>query len=308
MRIAVFGLPNQIIHTLDALRDAEHSISVVIPPTPTHQAHQLVIKYAQSKNIPCIFFQQSPLEPDFLKTFSTFAPDVAFVCGFDKLIPPELLKIPRLGFINFHPSYLPDYRGGNAYFYTIAEGEKTAGATAHFIDEHFDTGDIIYQEKINLDTHETMGTLANKAERTLAQLAVRIANELREGKILPRKPQPTGEFKEATSIIPDRGDTIIHWDKPAVMIERFVRACNPFYDAITRFRGKMFIILQGSAVPGITAKATPGTIVKCTGTELLILTAQGCFAPTVIQYDNYVIGTIDRFIEIVQPQVGELLS
>ena len=308
MRIAVFGLPNQIIHTLEALLEAEHSISVIIPPHPGHLAHQPVVAYAQAKNIPCIFFQKSPDEPEFLQAFSTFAPDIAFVCGFDKLIPPQLRALPRLGFINFHPSVLPDYRGGNAYFYMIANGETTAGVTAHFMDEHFDTGDIIYQERFELGTQETMGTLANKAENSLAKLAVRIADELRAGKTLPRKPQPDGEFKQATSILPERGDTTIHWDTPAVMIERFVRACNPFYGAITHFRGKMVVILQGTVIADKTAKAAPGAIVHCTDTELWILTKQGCYKPSVIQYDNYCIGTIDRFIHIAQPNVGELLS
>lgn len=307
MRIAVFGLPNQIIHTLNALLQAQHTIAVIVPPAPTHQAHAPVVQYALAKNIPCLFFEKSPLEPDFINKLSSYNPDVAFVCGFDKLIPPEILKIPRQGIINFHPSYLPDYRGGNAYFFMLKNGEPTAGATAHFMDEHFDTGDIIYQEQFALSSHETMGTLANKAEQALAKLAVRIANELLAGTPLPRTKQPTGVFKKATSILPERGDTVIQWNTPAITLERFVRACNPFYGAITKFRGKMFIILQANTHSEQTTVA-PGTIINCNADELRIATSTGSISPTVVQYDNYLIGTIDRFIKEIQPKSGEILQ
>lgn len=307
MRIAVFGLPNQIIHTINALLKAQHTIPVIIPPAPNHQAHTVVVQYAQAKKIPCLFFEKSPKEHAFIEALAQYKPDVAFVCGFDKLIPPEILKIPPLGFINFHPSYLPDYRGGNAYFYIIKNGETISGVTAHYMDEHFDTGDIIYQKQYPISDHETMGTLANKAEEELAKLAVRIANELREGKKIPRTPQPKGIFKKATSILPERGDTKINWNTSAEKIERFIRACNPFYGAITTFRNKLFVILQAQVSTEKTT-AAPGTIIKCTSNELLIATENGSISPTVIQYDNYMIGTIDRFIQEINPTVGEILN
>lgn len=307
MRIAVFGLPNQIIHTLDALLQAKHQVAVIIPPTPTHQAHAPVVQYAKLKNIPYLFFNESPLEATFIDKFKTYQPDVAFVCGFDKLIPTELLKIPDKGFINFHPSYLPDYRGGNSYFYMLCNGEQTAGVTAHFMDEHFDTGDIIYQEKYTLSPQETIGTLANKAEQELAIIAVRIANELRAGKTLPRTPQPLGKFKTAQSVIPERGDTRINWHLSAINIERLVRACNPFYGALTSFRGKMLIILQARIDPKPTTDA-PGKIIKCTDHELWIATGEGSIIPTVIQYDNYMLSTTDRFIQEIKPLLEESLQ
>lgn len=304
MRIAVFGLPNQIIHTVNALLLEGHNIVVIIPPNPHHQAHTPVVNYAQTKNIPTLYFETSPLEKAFIESLKNYAPEVIFVCGFDKLIPPEILKLPPLGCINFHPSYLPDYRGGNSYFYMILNGETTAGVTAHYMDEHFDTGDIIYQEKYELSPQETMGTLANKAEQSLAKLALRIANELRAGKKIPRQPQPQGEFKKAKSIIPERGDNRINWGTPALEIERFVRACNPFYGTITTFRNKLFVIFAAKVHPEKT-EAAPGIIVFCSDTELRIATGQGTIIPSVIQYDNYLIGTSEHFIQEIHPQAGE---
>ena len=307
MRIALFGLPNQVFHAYLALTEAGHTITVIIPPTPAHQAHQAVCAFAKAQNTPVLFFNQSPLEKPFIQALQSFIPDVIFVCGYDKLIPPEILQIPPLGCINFHPALLPDYRGGNSYFYMLLQGETIAGVTAHYMDEEFDTGDIIYQESFTIEKHETMGSLANKSEQTAAQLAVRIADELVAKKEIPRSPQPEGIFKKAFSVIPERGDTCIQWRSPAYAIERLVRACNPFYGALTTFRGKPFIILQGEIIINTSTNVLPGTIVKCTETELWIMTAHGCFAPTVVQYDNYLIGSIERIITTISPKVGEIL-
>ena len=86
-------------------------------------------------------------------------PDVAIVCSFNFLLPKELYEIPKFGTINCHPSLLPDYRGANPYFHVINNNEKQTGITFHYVDETFDTGDIITQIPVDIYENDTMGSL-----------------------------------------------------------------------------------------------------------------------------------------------------
>jgi methionyl-tRNA formyltransferase len=84
-------------------------------------------------------------EKDLVAFINKINPDVGCVASFNQLLPIEIIKIPRFGIINFHPTLLPKYRGPNAWFWMYHEMETEGGATIHFIDEGEDTGDILKQ-------------------------------------------------------------------------------------------------------------------------------------------------------------------
>lgn len=84
--------------------------------------------------------------PRTLATLADIKPDVAFVACFSERIPPEMLTLPHHGFLNLHPSLLPAYRGPHPLFWCFQRGETNTGMTLHFMDEGFDTGDIVLQE------------------------------------------------------------------------------------------------------------------------------------------------------------------
>ena len=87
-----------------------------------------------------ITFDKSMQEESFLRKVKSVQPDLAVVCSFNKKLPKELLRIPKDGVVNLHPSKLPDYRGGNPYSHVIINGEKESAITLHYMDENFDTG------------------------------------------------------------------------------------------------------------------------------------------------------------------------
>ncbi len=114
---------------------------------------------------------------------------------FWKKIKRPLIDLPRLGCINFHPAPLPEFRGLGGYNFAIYEGMKYWGVSAHFVDDSFDTGDIIKVRRFEIDPEkETAFSLEQKTQDYLLDLFEEVIEELREKGDLPRVPQGRGRY------------------------------------------------------------------------------------------------------------------
>ena len=104
-------------------------------------------------------------DDEVLHSLRSIEPDILFSVYYRKLLPPEVLRIPCLGCVNFHPGLLPNYRGATPTAWAILNGETTFGITIHYMDATFDTGDILVQEVHDIDPHETGYELRVRAMR-----------------------------------------------------------------------------------------------------------------------------------------------
>jgi methionyl-tRNA formyltransferase len=310
MRIAFLGVPEMGFYCLNALIQAGKNIVGVVPPPPSHVAHNMMINLAKQHNIPCVFFEKSPKEEDFIAGFKELKPDIGLVCSFDHRLPAEIINEPPLGIINCHPSLLPEYRGGNPYSHVIINDEKKTGITLHYMDEGFDTGDIVTQWETPVAPDETMGTLFNRLNQQTITMILEIINKIEKGEKIPGTPQPReGNFKNAPLLIPDRGDTIIDWRRDARYIERFVRALNPYFGGVSFFRRCQVRIWYGNSATDMRCgNPVPGTITKVSKDNLSIATGKGIFFPTVIQIGSHLILDVKDFIRRTNPRAGELFT
>ncbi len=149
---------------------------------------------------------------------AAFAPDVAVVTCFTRRIPPAALAVPRLGFLNLHPSLLPAYRGPQPLFWQLRDG-ATTGATVHYMDEGLDTGDIAAQAAVPLPD----GISGPEAERTLALAGLGllrgVLDELARG-IVQRQPQAAGGSQQPA---PTEADFALSTGWPARQAFNFMR-------------------------------------------------------------------------------------
>lgn len=309
MRILFIGMPDMALTVFNFLIKSKKNIVAVVPPVSGHPTHNLMVMVAKKQHIPCIYFNNSPKEVQFIEAVKSIKPDIAVVCSFDYLLPPELLSIPKFGVINCHPSLLPEYRGGNPYFHVINNGEKYTGVTLHFMDESFDTGDIISQYETPLAPDETMGTLFNRLNYKTAEMLDDVLTLIESGKNIESYKQDKNKFyKKAPKILPDKGHNKINWSDDSEAIDRFVRACNPFLGATCYFRGDFVRIWSGKYSKSINmSNVLHGSIIKITADNILISTANGIYMPETIQYGSYFVGGIKEFIKRVSPKVGESL-
>jgi len=305
-RILFIGMPDMAIVCLSKLVSEGFNIVGVVPPHKNNETHNLMCSFAKGFKIPVISYENRIDEIDFIHKIRQLKADIGIVCSYNKKLPIEFLKSTKDGIVNCHPSLLPEYRGGNPYSHVLINDEKETGITLHFMDETFDTGNIIAQKKFSIAPKETMGSLFNKMNYLCADFISEFLKQYEINDNIPSVKQPEGEFKTAPNIDSKLGNNIIDWSKDAFYIERFIRALNPFISAMTTFRG-LFLKIHTAEFSNKKTKYAPGTI--CGNKDVLsVSTGNGILHIKSLQFGSYMIGDAKAFIEKFKPQIGETLG
>lgn len=299
-RVLFVGIPDMAYICLDGLKSVGIDIVGVLGPKKNHPTYYDFKHFVKQKNLNFIEYDNLD-EIELIDNVKSLNIDIAVVCSFNYKIPKLLLESVKDGFINVHPSLLPKYRGANPYTAAILNGETETGVTLHFMDETFDTGDIVAQRKINLSEFETMGTLFNRTNLIALEMLMSTLKTYENGE-LTREKQQKGDFPKGT-ILPEES-LFVDYTKTAHEINRLVRALNPFILARTIFRGTLTKILSADIIED-EMKAVPGEIVKIDSDRLYISTGQGLIVPTSMQFGSFFASTSKEFIQILNPKVGE---
>jgi methionyl-tRNA formyltransferase len=164
-------------------------------------------------------------DKDFSNNLKKQKADVGILASFGKILPKEILNIPKHGILNIHPSLLPKYRGPTPVPSAILAGNKTTGVTIIKMDEKVDHGPIIAQFKEEILPKETADDLLTRLFEAGADALITLLPAYIKGKITPR----SQNHKEATfTKTLTRDDGKINWSKPPEFIERQIRAYYPW--------------------------------------------------------------------------------
>ena len=301
-RILFVGIPDMAYIGLDGLLMAGVNIVGVLGPKKDHNMYWDFKNFVLSRNLDFIEYDELD-ELALVEKIKSLDVDAAVVCSFNYKIPRVLLDSVKDGFINVHPSLLPKYRGGNPYSRVIINGETETGVTIHFMDEGFDTGDIIAQKPYHIHSKATMGTIFNELNVIGIELLLQVL-QMYEVQPLPRIEQPRGDFVSGKGL--QDKDLYINYNKTAEEIERFIRALNPFILASTTFRGNMMKIMKAEVASDAFCVPHPaGTVAKIEDDKFFIATSKGLIVPTVMQFGSFFMGDSKDFIRIVNPKIGE---
>ena len=301
-RILFVGIPDMAYIGLDGLLMAGVNIVGVLGPKKDHNMFWDFRNFVLARRLNYIDYDELD-EQQLIKKIQELDVDAAVVGSSNYKSPRVLLNSVKDGFINVHPSMLPKYRGGNPYSRVIMNGESETGVTIHFMDEGFDTGDIIAQKAYHIHSKATMGTLFNELNVLGIELLLQVLQAY-ETQELVRIKQPAGDFISGKGLT-DR-DIFINYNKTAEEIERFIRALNPFILASTTFRGNLMKIMKAEVASDAFCIPHPaGTVAKIEDDKFFIATAKGLIVPTVLQFGSFFIGDSKDFIRIVNPKIGE---
>ncbi len=305
-RILFIGMPDMALVCLHKLNEKGINIIGVIPPPKEDPTYSLMVNNAKSMGYELVEYEKNLNEKEFLNKIRNLNADLGVVASYNKKFPKELLRLPKDGFINLHPSKLPDYRGANPYSHVIINGEEESAITLHFMDEEFDTGDIISQYRFSLDLNETMGTLFYRTNEMCASMLYE-ALDYYESHEFPRKPQPLGnEKKKAYALSFAKRNVFIDWNKSAVEIERFIRALNPFIGAVTMYKGYVVRINSAKIIKQKHHYA-PGTIIEAKK-NIKIACGKDIIMPECLQYGGFFISNAKEFIERVKLKKGDIFD
>ena len=165
------GTPDFAKESLESIYNAGHNILGVVtnPDKPKGRGMKMafspVKEFAISKNINVYQPIKVRKNEEFIEEIKKINPDLICVVAYGKILPKEILKIPKYGCINVHASILPKYRGAAPIQWAVINGDKTTGVTTMFMDEGMDTGDILLKEETAISDDETTGELWEKLSK-----------------------------------------------------------------------------------------------------------------------------------------------
>lgn len=193
-----------------------------------------VKKFAIEKEIPVYQPENIRNNTEFINTLKDLNPDIICVVAYGKILPKEILDIPKKGCINLHASLLPKYRGAAPIQWAILNGDKVTGVSTMYMNEKMDEGDIILSEKVKIEEYETTGELWNKLAIIGANVLVKTIDKIEEG-TAPRIKQGN-DFTVAPML--DKSMARIDFTKGIEEIKNLIRGLDPIMGAYVMYNGK----------------------------------------------------------------------
>ena len=284
MRVLFIGTGEIGLPALRWLIESPHELVGVVtqPDKPVGRAQIIQappIKAAVTgMGVPVLQPERIRREPDAVEQIRALDPDVIVVMAYGQILPREVLEIPEVACLNLHASLLPRHRGAAPIQAAISAGDRETGITVMYMDEGLDTGDILSQASIPIAPDETGGSLHDRlAEIASAALANALV-QLAAG-TAPRVPQDASRATYAPKLAREHG--AIDWMQPSEIIERNIRAFNPWPGAFTTVRDdggrerklKIFsaAVVDALDVPAGEIRAIDGDVVIGAGERALRL-------------------------------------
>lgn len=240
MRVVFLGTPEFAVPSLTALVEVGHQVLAVVtqPDKPRGRGQHVqpspVKTKAQELGLP-VLQPERVSAPEFIEQMRALDPEAVVVVAFGQKIPPALLTLPPLGCINLHASLLPAYRGAAPIVHALWRGEEVTGVTTMYMDEGWDTGDIILQRPVPIRPEDTAGSLHDRLAAEGAQLLCQTLAQIAAG-TAPRAPQDENRASYAPRLREE--DAALKWERPALELHNQVRAFNPVPGAYFYWSGR----------------------------------------------------------------------
>jgi len=267
-KIVFFGTPYFAAVTLKALIDNGYDIREVFTQPDKKIGRKQEVVFSRVKDLAVerkikVFQPKSLKEIEVIRKIGEIGADLFIVAAYGKILPKEILDIPKFGAINIHGSLLPKYRGASPVQCAILEGEKETGITLMRMNEKMDEGDILLQKKIKIDENDTTETLMKKLAELGAKMTAKFIPDHIQGKIDPI----SQDHDKATYCKPvRRNDGKVDWEETAEEILRQWRAYFPwpgiFSDLEMRNQLKRLKLSDIEVATDVQTGEKPGKIVK----------------------------------------------
>lgn len=251
MKIIFMGTPDFAKESLEAIYSDKNEIIGVVtnPDKPKGRGMKMIAspvkEFALEKNLRILQPQKIRNNNEFIQELQSLKPDLLCVVAYGKILPKEVLEIPKYGAINVHGSILPKYRGAAPIQWAVLNGEETTGITTIFMDEGMDTGDIILKEEVNIGEDETTGELWKRLAKVGGKLLVETVQKIENIKQERTLEEIKKELKvekqgENFTLAPmlKKEMAKIDWNKGTKEIKNLIRGLNPIMGAYSTLEDK----------------------------------------------------------------------
>jgi methionyl-tRNA formyltransferase len=276
LRILFVGTSDFAVPALKALQSAGYSIPLVVtqPDRPAGRGLELkaspLKKAARELGLE-VFQPEKIRAAEALGRLHPLDVDVTVVAAYGQILPPDLLKLPKMACLNIHGSLLPKYRGAAPIHYAVMAGEKETGVTIMYMNEKMDEGDVLLVKKTPIGEEETTGDVHDRLARLGAEGLLEALEQLKQGNA-PRIPQDHSKATYAPSL--KKEQCLVQWNRPAREIVNQVRGLSPWPVAETRWKD-MTLKLFSARVAGDSRSGKPGEVLLMDKRGVSVGTGQG---------------------------------
>jgi methionyl-tRNA formyltransferase len=260
LRVVFFGTPDFAVPSLSRLVAAGFPVPLVVTqpdrPVGRHSAPVLsaVAQAAAGLGLEIAKPESLRGNRELLQRLQELAPDVGVVVAYGRILPPELLAVPRLGFVNVHASLLPRYRGASPVAAALLAGDVETGVVTMRVVDELDAGPLYLERSVRVEEHEDAPSLSGRLSRIGSELLVETLEGLERGSLAPRPQEGPATYCRPIQ----REDGEIDWTRPAGEIERRLRAFTPWPGIFTFADGDRVKVLE--ARPGPATERRPGEL------------------------------------------------
>ncbi len=274
--IVFAGTPEFSLRPLEALLASEHKIIGVYTQPDRHAGRGRKLGISPVKELATdrglqVFQPSNFREARNVEPLETLRADLMVVVAYGLILPPRVLAAPRLGCINVHASLLPRWRGAAPIQRAIQAGDRETGVTIMRMGEGLDDGPMLLKRYCKIADHDTGGSLHDRLSRLGAEALIAALPGIADGS-LEAETQDERQSCYARKLTKDEG--CIDWSRPAVELDRMVRAFNPWPVAFTSYKDKRLRIWEVSNL-GSDSKALPGAVVTAAPQGIDVATAAG---------------------------------
>ncbi len=262
MRIVFMGTPDFAVNSLESLINAGHELVGVFTQPDKPQGRKMVLtappvkQFALEKGLK-VYQPTSVRNEEAFDLLKSLEPELIAVVAYGKIIPENILSLPKFGCVNVHASLLPRHRGASPIQTAILCGDKVTGVTTQKMDIGVDTGDILLADKTDILPTDNFETLHDKLAVQGAKLLVETVSGLENGTIIPQKQAEDG-VTHASIITKEMG--LIDFNKTADEIDCLIRAFTPWPSAYLFIGGKRVKVKK--AVVGANTNSQAGTVIE----------------------------------------------
>jgi methionyl-tRNA formyltransferase len=222
LNFVFFGTPDIASKTLEILKANGYLPSLIITAPDKPQGRKMIITpppvkvWAEENDIP--YLQPEKITPDFIEEFKKLNTDLSIVVAYGKILPEEIIKMPKLGTINIHYSLLPKYRGASPVEACLLNGDTETGVSIQQMAFKLDSGDIIVEEKLNIDINDIKNTLREKLIKIGGDLLCKIIPDIFNQNLNPIAQDESRatfckKIKKEDGEIDPNGNALGNWNK-----------------------------------------------------------------------------------------------
>jgi methionyl-tRNA formyltransferase len=279
MRLIFAGTPEFAAQALSAIVEAGHEVALVLtqPDRPAGRGMSLqpsaVKKVALAHGIE-VFQPLTLKDGEAQAKIAAIGAEVMVVAAYGLILPQAVLDLPRFGCINIHASLLPRWRGAAPIQRALLAGDGETGVCIMQMEAGLDTGPVLLRGAFPVEPGDTTATLHDRLAGLGAKLVVEALGRLP----LPSEPQPADGVTYAHKI--EKAEALIDWSKPAVEVDRHIRAFNPFPGAQALFNGQTVKLWAAKPVNG---KGQIGAILAVDRSHVVIACGEGALAVSELQ-------------------------